>query len=186
MKENNSKTARGLLYCSLLCLLLGSRVSAQTGTANRELDPLHQFNTAVRSLVRRVKPSVVQVMVTGYGPVQTGSLASTSVVLGRQESMGSGVIVDSDGYIVTNAHVVMGAHRVQVNVPTTDNVESSEESIAGSRTRTVEARIVGLDAEIDLALLKIEAKGLRPLPIGDYNKVRQGDVVLAFGSPEGL
>jgi serine protease Do len=50
----------------------------------------------------------------------------------------------------------------------------------------VEARIVGSDSEIDLALLKIEAKGLSALPLGDYNKLRQGEVVFAFGSPEGL
>src|SRR5205823_10427374 len=51
---------------------------------------------------------------------------------------------------------------------------------------TVEARIIGSDPEIDLALLKIEVKGLQTLPIGDYSKLRQGEVVFAFGSPEGL
>jgi len=50
----------------------------------------------------------------------------------------------------------------------------------------VEARIVGSDSDLDLALLKVDVKGLRPLPLGDYNKLRQGELVLALGSPEGL
>jgi len=48
----------------------------------------------------------------------------------------------------------------------------------------LEARIIGLDTDIDLALLKIEAKGLPALPLSDYNKLRQGEMVFAFGSPE--
>jgi len=111
---------------------------------------------------------------------------TTSLVLGRQESIGSGVIIDPDGYIVTNAHVVRGASLVQVKIPDSTNDESPDESLVGGKGRTVDARIVGLDSEIDLALLKVEVKGLRALHLSDYNKLRQGDVVFAFGSPEGL
>jgi len=75
---------------------------------------------------------------------------------------------------------------VQVNIPAASNDETPDRSLVSARGRIVDARILGLDSEIDLALLKVEAKGLRALSLCDYSKVRQGDVVFAFGSPEGL
>jgi serine protease Do len=161
------------------------RASAQTVTSKGDPDPRHQLNNSVRALVQRVTPSVVQILVTGYGPVAS-SRGNTDLVVGKQESIGSGAIVDPDGYIVTNAHVVRGAHRVQVKIPAASADKSADGSLVSARGRTVEARIVGSDSEIDLALLKIEAKGLPALQLGDYNKLRQGEVVFAFGSPEGL
>lgn len=159
-------------------------VSGQTVNENRDADPLHQFNNAVRKIVKQVTPSVVQVMVTGYGPVESQSGTSTGVV-GMQQKIGSGVIIDPEGYIVTNAHVVGGAQHVRVSVPTVATNESTDAPFI-SRSRTVDARVVGSDEDIDLAVLKIEATGLPALHIADYNKLRQGDFVFAFGSPEGL
>jgi len=179
------KAGFGFLSLCLLCLSLAPRVSAQTAIAKGDSNPLQQLNNSVRDLVKRVKPSVVQVLVTGYGPVE-GNRGDTNLVLGKQQSVGSGVIIDPDGYIVTNAHVLRGAHRVQVNIPAAAADDTPGGSLAGRRARTVEARIVGSDQEIDLALLKIDGKGLSALPLGDYNKLRQGEVVFAFGSPEGL
>src|SRR6185295_16817432 len=179
------KLGCGLLWLCLVCLFLAPQVSAQTVTAKVDFDPLHQLNSSVRALVKRVTPSVVQVLVTGYGPVE-GSGGNTSLVLGRQQSIGSGVIIDPDGYIVTNAHVLRGAHRIQVKIPAAVSDETTDSSLVGGRGRTMEARIIGSDPDIDLALLKIEARGLPALPLSDYNKLRQGEVVFAFGSPEGL
>jgi serine protease Do len=159
-------------------LYLAASVSAQT------TNPLHQFNGAVRKLVSEVTPSVVQVVATGYGPVESSS-GNNSALVGMQEKIGSGVIIDPDGYIVTNAHVISGAQHVRVSVPIVAATESTEEPII-SRSRAVDARVVGSDEDIDLAVLKIEATGLRALRLGDYNKLRQGDFVFAFGSPEGL
>ena len=180
------------IRCLLLCLAgltMAAAVAAQN-SARAEVNkldgnPLHEFNNAIRALVRRVSPSVVQVMVTGYGPVE-GSRSTTGLTIGRQQSVGSGVIVDADGYIVTNAHVIRGAHRVLVNIPADVNDESPDQTLVNSRGRTVEARIVGSESDLDLALLKVDVKGLRPLPLGDYDKLRQGELVLALGSPEGL
>jgi serine protease Do len=124
-------------------------------------------------------------MVTGYGPVEN-SRNNTSLVIGRQQSIGSGVIIDPNGWIVTNAHVVSGSQHVQVIIPATNTDESSDGSVVGARVRTIEARVVGADSAIDLALLKVEATGLPALPLGDYNKLGQGEVVFAFGSPDGL
>src|SRR5215468_8296575 len=165
-----------------MCTTLAATGSAQT-TVKVETDPLHQLNNSVRALVKRVTPSVVHLIVTGYGPVENNR-GNTSLVLGKQQSVGSGVIIDPNGYIVTNAHMVRGAHRVQVSIPAADTAESTTAS--GGRARTVEARIVGMDSDIDLALLKIEASNLPAIRLADYNKLRQGEVVFAFGSPEGL
>jgi serine protease Do len=187
--KTKNRQSGGLIWLCLVCLTFAPNVAAQNSNrasaTTNETDPLHQLNSSVRALVKRVTPSVVQVLVTGYGPVEN-SRGATSLVLGRQEVIGSGVIIDSDGYIVTNAHVVRGAHRVQVNIPPASNDESPDRSLISGRGRTVDARILGSDSEMDLALLKVDARGLRALPLSDYNKVRQGDVVFAFGSPEGL
>ena len=184
-KMISGKLGCGLLWLCLVCLSLAPHVSGQTVTAKVDFDPLHQLNSSVRALVKRVTPSVVQVLVTGYGPVE-GSGGNTSLVLGRQQSIGSGVIIDPDGFIVTNAHVLRGAHRIQVKIPAAVSDETTDSSLIGGRGRTMEARIIGSDPDIDLALLKIEARGLPALPLSDYNKLRQGEVVFAFGSPEGL
>jgi serine protease Do len=173
------------LACTITGLFLSFPVSAQTAPTRSENDPLHQLNNSVRALVKRVTPSIVQIMVIGYGPVDSGR-GNTSLVIGKQQSVGSGAIIDPDGYIVTNAHVVRGAHRVQVNIPAATTDDSPAGSLAIGRGRTMEARIVGVDTDLDLALLKIEAKNLPTLRLADYNKLRQGEVVFAFGSPEGL
>jgi len=89
----------------------------------------------------------------------------------RQSGLGSGVITTSDGYILTNNHVIDGADRVRVEL--TDK-------------RTFDAKVVGTDPASDLAVLKVEAQGLRTLAIGDSNRVSVGDVVLAIGNPLGV
>jgi len=173
-----------LLCACIIWLSITTTTSAQDANHNRDFDPLHQFNTAVRKLVSQVTPSVVQVLATGYGPVESGS-GNSSLLVGMKQKIGSGVIIDPDGYIVTNAHVIGGAQHVRVSVPTVATTETGSEPII-SRSRLVDARVVGSDEDIDLAVLKIEATKLPALHLGDYNKLRQGDFVFAFGSPEGL
>lgn len=88
-----------------------------------------------------------------------------------QKALGSGVIVSADGYIITNDHVVAGADKVEVR-------------LADDHVFT--ARIIGTDPKSDIALIKIEAKGLPAIPIGDSTKLRIGAFVLAVGNPFGL
>jgi serine protease Do len=147
---------------------------------------LHQLSSSVEQLVKRVSPSVVQVRVSGFGTTEESDSGETALVIGRFRSIGSGVIVDPEGYILTNAHVLKGAQRVQVLLPSPAASEFPELSTLGSQGRTMDARIVGQSREIDLAVLKIEAKNLPALPIGKYSDLRQGEMVLAFGSPGGL
>ncbi len=89
----------------------------------------------------------------------------------RQRALGSGVVISPDGYIVTNHHVVDGAE--QITVEFTDR-------------RSSPAKLVGTDQPSDLAVLKVEAKDLPVLTLGDSDKVRVGDVVLAVGNPLGV
>lgn len=149
-------------------------------------DPLSGFTQSVESLVARTSPSVVQIVVSGYGPLNESGRDETDVVIGPQRSLGSGVIVDPDGYIVTNAHVVAGAQRIQVTLPTVTSGDSPLRSLISGRGRTFDARIVGAADEVDIAVLKIEATGLPALRLANYDTMHQGEVVFAFGSPEGL
>ena len=79
----------------------------------------------------------------------------TSVVVGPEQSSGSGFVIDADGYIMTNAHVVNGARRIQV-VLRPANADGSLATALTPRPRIVNARIVGLTTELDLALLKVD------------------------------
>jgi putative serine protease PepD len=84
---------------------------------------------------------------------------------------GSGFVVSSDGYIVTNDHVVEGASSVTAKV---------------GDGKTLSAKVVGTDASTDLALLKVDASGLTPLTLGDSDNVEVGDPAYAIGNPYGL
>lgn len=91
---------------------------------------------------------------------------------GPVHSSGSGVIVSSDGYIVTNNHVIQGADEIEV--------------ILNNNKRSFKAKVIGKDPNTDLALLKIEGKGLPAIPIGNSDEVVVGDWVLAVGNPFNL
>jgi serine protease Do len=143
---------------------------------------LMQVNNALEGLAAKVSPAVVQIIVTGYGPLHEESRAQTALIV-RQHAVGSGVIVDSDGYIITNNHVVEGAQRIRVALPLpTDNGRS----VAAGKRRILQARLVGTHKETDLALLKIDEKDLPTLALLTQHRPRVGQLVFAIGSPEGL
>ena len=89
----------------------------------------------------------------------------------RQEGLGSGVVIRTDGYVLTNHHVIAGAERIRVEL---------------ADKRAFEATVIGSDAASDLAVLKIGARDLATVPFGDSNSVQVGDVVLALGNPLGI
>src|SRR5208283_3437687 len=101
----------------------GSRGTAAQNTKQESGRPeapsvLAQLNNDLESLAARVSPAVVQILVTGYGPLREREedRAQTALIV-RQHAVGSGVIVDANGYIMTNAHVVEGAQRIRVALP---------------------------------------------------------------------
>jgi serine protease Do len=166
--------------------LVASPLGAQGPVRPPSTDVLRDLNTAIGALTTTVTPSVVQILVSGYRPVDEASGGETGLVIGRQRTVGSGAIIDADGYIVTNAHVVSGAEQVRVVLPTVTAGVGPLQSLASASGTTVPARIVGVAQDIDLALLKVDAQNLRPLRFANYDEIRQGELVFAFGSPEGL
>ena len=113
LRSSPMKTAR-LLCIVVLSLLPVTGVAAQTATA--AAPPLADLSRSLQELAGKVSPSVVQIFVTGYAsPDEEDRAASSEPQLER--SSGSGVIVDADGYIVTNAHVVENATRIEVELP---------------------------------------------------------------------
>ena len=167
------------LHCVLFGV--GPQVRAQAPPATSA----SQFDLAVDALIKKVSPSVVQIIVTAYAPLEESSSGNTGVVIGRQRATGSGFVIDPDGYIVTNAHVVNGAQRIEVVLPPL-GPNGSLATALSARIDMVPARVVGVAREKDLALLKIENTKLPALPLASYREVRQGHAVFAFGSPEGL
>jgi serine protease Do len=145
---------------------------------------LQQLNSAIEQLTARISPAVVQILVTGYGTQDENNHGQTALV-SREHVIGSGVIVDSDGYIMTNAHVVEGAQDIQVALAT-PSVEFPEQLGPAGKQRIVEARLIGMHKETDLALIKIDQTGLPTLALGSRQPVHQGELVFAMGSPEGL
>src|ERR1700722_18849329 len=134
-------------------LSLASRVSGQTPQSAHVPDALHQLNDSVEALVQRVSPSVVQIIVSGYSSTENTDQGQMSVVIGKERTIGSGVIVDSDGYIVTNAHVVKGAEKIEVIVPPPAMSEKTPDTIQANREQTYDARIVGVARQLDLAVI---------------------------------
>jgi serine protease Do len=160
---------------------------AQSPAEATRKDLLSQFNESLQELTARVSPSIVQIQVTGYRALTDKSDTDANTI-GRQRSLGSGVIVDPDGYIITNAHVVKGAQRVRVILtPSTAGDSQVRASLGlGDHSPPADARIIGIAPTIDLALLKIEQKNLPAMAFADYTQLKKGQLVLAFGSPEGL
>jgi serine protease Do len=172
-----------VLSCTLL--LTGATVAHAQATARGGEIGLGDLSKSLQDLAQKVSPSVVQIFVTGYAPQdeqkETGSGEPT-----MERSSGSGVVLDADGYIVTNAHVVENATRLEVELPVAATGGAPGHSIIKRRGRLVVAKIVGVDHETDLAVVKVDATGLPALSFGDSDALRPGQIVMAFGSPLGL
>lgn len=147
-------------------------------------------------IVKRVAPSVVKVLVTerakntpaaspfgdnpalrdffeqfGIQPGTPNRRGQRQIQQPPQEGLGSGVIVSGDGYVLTNSHVVNGADTIKV---------------ALNDGREFTAKVIGTDPKTDLAVIKVEAKGLPAITFADSEKVEVGDRVLAVGNPFGI
>src|SRR5262245_61139408 len=164
---------------SLLFVTLAVPVGAQTSppsdllwteSSNSKVPAdIARLNDHMNSLAEKLKPTLVQVRVR-----RTEAQAEGEQQPGTPEerrTSGSGVIIRSDGYLVTNEHVVNEAERIQVKL---------------ADGRKFEGRMVGVDERVDLALVKIEATGLPAAALGDSNKLRVGEFVMALGHPFGL
>lgn len=160
---------------------------------SRSASSLRDLNEAMVEISERVRPSVVTVFTERvmrvqrnpmFGPFGGGSLFDQFFrdFMGpqpgrpqmpqeeerRQQGLGSGVVISKDGLIMTNNHVIQGADQIKVRL------------LGGE---TLEGKVIGGDAQTDIAVIKVEAKDLRPIAIGDSDSLRVGEIVLAVGSP---
>jgi len=182
---------RAIVVLSLLASTLGGPLApsalAQTsppapaarpsGATASATSGLLALDAQLDALSRRVAPSVVQVVASGY-------TSTPAMLLARGQATGSGVIVEPEGWVVTNAHVVENARMVRVDLMQPS--AGTGGSILRPQSRRLNARVVGLDQETDIAVLKVEERGLPALELGDSESLRQGQLVMAFGSPLGL
>jgi serine protease Do len=168
----------------ILAAALACSPASECFAAPAAAPQLDRFSADLQELSRRVSPAVVQVFASSLIPA-TGGGETAAGLLSRQRGSGSGVIVDPTGYIVTNAHVVAGARRIQVQLAG-PRPGSPGRSIVKPSGPRLEARVVGMDRETDIAVIKIEATDLPTLSFADSEQLRQGQVALAFGSPLGL
>jgi len=136
---------------------------------------LNGARPSINDIYKRAAPGVVQVTSTTIVNVPPDPFFGNPLVpqQQRQQSLGSGFVVDKAGHIVTNFHVVDGAKQVRVSF---------------SNGASMKATVVGTDPSSDLAVLKIDAssRALTPLPLGDSDQMKVGDAVVAIGNPFGL
>jgi serine protease Do len=151
------------------------RIAAAATTSDAD------FSKTLTATTRQVTPAVVEIFATSYAPGD-GVVPRSADLVSTQRASGSGVIVDVDGYIITNAHVVRGAQRLRVEL----SLPADGRSILRTRGRTISGQIVGIDQETDLAVIKIEEHNLPTVAFGDSDELSAGQLVLAFGSPMGL
>ena len=168
--------ARGLVaLLAVVGLAIGCAGPSATGgkfwreSPNASAAPdLARVNSLLADLAERLQPGLVHVRVQRTLKEDTPREDSGE----PRRSTGSGFVIDASGLIVTNAHVIEGAAAIQVRL---------------ADGKRFQAQVVGRDNRVDLALVKIEgATGLTPLPLGDSNRLRVGEFVLALGNPFGL
>jgi len=134
-------------------------VSSSTGSGGSTVSQLHiDESSAVISAVDKVMPAVVTIASSGGGP------------LGTSSGVGSGLIYNANGWILTNKHVVSGASKLTVQL---------------NDTRTFDARVIGLDTLTDLAIIKINARDLPVAPLGTSSGLELGQLAIAIGNPLG-
>lgn len=167
-----------LLAFVAVLLLAGCAASAppggalwQEGATGAVPAEIARLNDHLGQLAERLKPGLVQVRVQ-RAQQPAGETEEPGPPDEPRRTTGSGFLIREDGLLVTNAHVVADATRIQVRL---------------EDGRRFEGKLVGKDTRVDLALVKMDgARGLPVLPLGDSNRVRVGEFVLALGHPFGL
>ena len=194
-KENEISLLRLTLVVLLGLSVLGILHSANRGSGRSvmaappgldgpDIDLLERQNKAYERIIQAITPAIVcirteQIVKTEESPLFMdpslreffGDAFPQIPRKQREHALGSGVIFDPNGYIVTNNHVVDHASSVEVML---------------TNKRVYKARVVGTDADTDIAVLKIDAKDLPTVPLGDSSTLHVGDTVMAFGNPFGL
>lgn len=168
----HKKRAKGPFVLLVAVAIVAAAIGGGTAYGIQELT--HSGSAAVTSssTSTNVVPSSAKGTVAGVASAVSPSIVEIKAASNAGSSTGSGVIITSDGEILTNNHVIADASSVKVST---------------SDGKTYTAKVVGTDSKKDLALIKLEnASGLKTATLGDSAGVRVGDQVVAIGSPEGL
>src|SRR5262249_6439495 len=127
-----------------------AQAPTQAPAANRTADAADALSNAIEATASTAGAAVVEIFSTAYAAAE-GAAQGAADLVRTQRATGSGVIVDPAGYIVTNAHVVRGAMRIRIEVPTVP----AGGSILAARGRLLDGKVVGIDVETDLAVVKV-------------------------------
>jgi serine protease Do len=159
-------------------------MAARAGLSGPEIQVLETENRAYERITQEVTPGIVYLRTEQIVKAQQSPLFNDPMLRQffgnmlpqiprdqRMHALGTGVIFDPNGYIVTNNHVIDKANSVQVML---------------NDKRMFKAKVVGTDPDIDIAVIKIDASGLPAAPLGDSSTLHVGDIVMAFGNPFGL
>src|ERR1700693_2632501 len=144
-------------------------------SADQRVDSLQQLSTSMELLSKRVSPSVVQIFSTGYR-LDTDPERNNTSSFSRRAVSGSGIIIASDGWIVTNAHVVQGSRSIRVRLHQEDDLSASQNR--RSPHVLLEAKLILADRDTDLAFLKVDAAGLPTVKLSDSSDLKQRQLVL--------
>jgi len=191
--ERNRKRLAFAVFFIAVGIITGLAVSSNLNIFNRSygeevkiskesIDVLSKMNQAMSEVAAAVKPAVVNISMSQTVHMRNMPFLDDPFFRQffgdrgaprdyKQRGLGSGVIVAKDGYIVTNYHVVRDADEIKVRL---------------SDKREFKGKVVGADAKTDLAVVKIDAGNLPVLPLGDSDKIKVGDTVIAVGNPFGL
>ncbi|MGW7547210.1 S1C family serine protease [Streptomyces sp. NPDC054770] len=164
------KRTRGPIALLAAVAIVAAAVGGGTAYAFQELTGKNQVvsSSTTTSVVPSSKKGDVATIAAAVSP----SVVEVNATLSNGTSTGSGIIITSDGEIITNNHVISGAQSVKVST---------------SNGKSYTAKVVGTDSSKDLALLKLQgASGLQTATLGNSDGVQVGDSVVAIGSPEGL
>jgi len=169
-----------------LVLALGSGLLSAQETQRAPANPLQQLSESFEALSEQVTPAVVEVFAAGFAAAPGQDPTVTGQITVGTNS-GSGVFVDSQGYVITSAHLVAGARRVRIIAMLPgEGGRSVSGSVIRPRGRLMDAEVVGYDLETDVAVLKVPVRTLRYVRFADSDSVRKGQLVFAFGNPQGI
>lgn len=171
----------GLIGAVLGGFLVFSLLGSSLKNENKDQIPKETKNKSVVNINPTdditMERAVVKKSIDSVVGITTKTKATQNTIFGPQtgyvEGVGSGSIVTKDGYILTNSHVVRNGDASEINVLLSDD-------------KTMKAKLVWNDTTLDLAVIKVEANNLRPIDLGDSDKVSVGDKAVAIGNPLGL
>ena len=171
----------------LAVLALSLCANAQSPQERSSIGAVLGMSTPVEELSTKASPAVVHIEVSSYRTSTDDDDEIKNQTLAKRQGSGSGVIVDPDGYIITAFHVVKGARRIRVELDKRVHAKTPAGNIFHGKPRSsFEARVIGMSKEADVAVLKIDAQGLPTITFSESNNLKQGQLVAALGSPEGL